>query len=77
MKAFPVCARHHVRLGDEGALDDELPAVQLEDGVLRLDVDGESGRGEEVVNPPVATAEVGAAAVGEAEVRVLFTLCWR
>ena len=57
-------------LGDEGAIDGELVPVQEEARLLRLDVDTEVRRGEEVVEHAVPASKIGLAPVRKAEVGV-------
>ena len=63
-------------LGDERAVHDESAArimqvVETESSLLRLDVDRQPWRGQKVVESTMSATEVGLAAMGKAEVRVL------
>ena len=57
-------------LGDEGAIDGELVPVEEEARLLRLDVDAEAWRGEEVVVHAVPASKIGLAPVRKSEVGV-------
>ena len=59
-----------MRLGQKGAVDCQRTTVHLEYSPLRLDVDRQAGRGEEVVQGTMTTSEVSRASVREVHMRV-------
>mmetsp|Transcript_34248 Transcript_34248/g.112876 ORF Transcript_34248/g.112876 Transcript_34248/m.112876 type:complete len:229 (-) Transcript_34248:61-747(-) len=69
--AFPPRLGHDVHLGDEGAVHRQRALVQLEGGVLGLDVDRKARSRVEAIQQPVAAAKVSASTVCEGEVGVL------
>jgi len=66
-------ARHHVDLGDEGAVDDEVLVilVDLERGLLGLYVDRKVGSRKHAVQLPIAAAKVRLTAMCKVQMRVL------
>ena len=62
-------------LCEEGAVDCQGSAMQLEDSRFGLYIDGEAGRRQEVVERVVASAEVGRASEGEIDVWVAEHFC--
>ena len=64
-----------MRLSEKRAVDSEHVVMRDEDRLLRLDVDRESRRGEEVVERVVAAAKVGAAAISKVDNGVAEDFC--
>ena len=60
-----------MELGDKGAVDDETPLVQRKRCMLCLQVDGQAGRREEVVELAMKAAKIGRTTVCKVQVRVL------
>ena len=64
-------ARHQVQLGEEGPVDRERAPLDGEGRLVNLDVNGETGLGEEAVIGSVSAAKVRVPPVREAEVGIL------
>ena len=60
-----------MHLGDEGAVDLQLAAVEREGRGLRLYIHAEARRGEEAVESSLPPTKVSAPSVGKVEVRVV------